>query len=139
MSYNIIFIFFYTEINNYLTFLYDYYYFRYLNFFSKNLTYVITEKSNWNLDDGYPQYLKNNILLNIYPIRTSGVSYYHRLKVILHTMDDEFIGCPNLNFSKGNFIVSIYLNTMLYILYIMCILTIVHGSFPENKLKFFKI
>jgi len=67
--------------------------FRYLNFF--NSTYVVTEKSKWNIDDGYLHYLDKNILVNVVPARTSGVSYYHRLKLFLFLKDEEFVGCPN--------------------------------------------
>lgn len=86
--------------NNKIT--YYFCFFRYMNFFSKNNTFPFVSKSKWNIDDGYP--LKNGILLNILPGRTSGVSYYHRLRMILHTMEDDFISCPN-KFSPDYFLV----------------------------------
>lgn len=89
--------FIYDRYNNLIFF-----YFRYLNFFLKNNSYIFTEKSNWNLDDGYPPNSENNLLVNINPARTSGVSHYHRLRLMINTLDQEFFGCS----SKSNFFVS---------------------------------
>lgn len=75
-----------------------------MDFFSNN-TYIPTIKSNWNLDDGYSLYLNNNVLLNVIPARTGGISYYHRLKLILHTLEDTFFSCPPLT-TEGSFLVS---------------------------------
>lgn len=40
-----------------------------------------------------------------YPARTTGVSYYHRLKLRLHSLRDEFLSCPNRTFTDGFFLV----------------------------------
>lgn len=77
-------------------------YFRYLHFFSKNNSYAITSKTNWNLDDGYQNNNGVHSTLNSSP--TSGVSYYHRLRMMLHTLGDDFIKCPN-NFITNSFLV----------------------------------
>jgi len=74
-----------------------------MDFFPNN-TYKPTEQSNWNLDDGYSLYLNNNVLLNVIPARTGGISYYHRLRLMLHTVDKQFLSCPNFN-KKGSFVV----------------------------------
>lgn len=94
--------------------IYAFWNFRYTNFFSKNITYVDTEKSNWNLDDGYSFYLNHQTIVDVTPSRTSGVSYYHRLRLVLHTLDDDFLSCANLGLGidGGRFMVrnSIYTN-----------------------------
>ncbi|XP_022161246.1 pickpocket protein 28-like [Myzus persicae] len=68
---------------------------RYLNFFLKNNSYIVTEKSNWNLDDGYPPNSENDLLVNINPARTSGVSHYHRLRLTINILDQEFFSCSS--------------------------------------------
>lgn len=73
-------------------------YFRYLDFFSKNNSFIFTERSNWNLDDGYPRNSENDLLVNLNPARTSGVSYYHRLRLMINMLDQEFLRCSSENF-----------------------------------------
>lgn len=79
-------------------------FFRYIEFF--NITYNITEISKWNIDDGYSSYSDDDILVDSFPARTNGVSYYHRLKLFLFSNDDEFVSCPNSRLT-GFFFVSI--------------------------------
>ncbi|KAF0750068.1 pickpocket protein 28-like [Aphis craccivora] len=67
----------------------------YLDFFSKNNSFIFTEKSNWNLDDGYPRNSENDLLVNLNPARTSGVSYYHRLRLMINMLDQEFLKCSS--------------------------------------------
>jgi hypothetical protein len=81
--------------------------FRYSDFFSKNITYVNAGKSNWNLDDGYSFYSKQHTIVDVTPARTSGVSYNHRLRLMLHTSDDDFLSCANLGIEKSRFVVRI--------------------------------
>ncbi|XP_027844875.2 pickpocket protein 28-like [Aphis gossypii] len=71
---------------------------RYLDFFSKNNSFIFTERSNWNLDDGYPRNSENDLLVNINPARTSGVSYYHRFRLMINMLDQEFLSCSSENF-----------------------------------------
>ncbi|KAL4090752.1 hypothetical protein QTP88_025529 [Uroleucon formosanum] len=71
---------------------------RYLNFFLKNNSYIGIERSAWNLDDGYPPSSENDYLVNINPARTSGVSNYHRLRLMINTMDQEFLSCSSGSF-----------------------------------------
>ncbi|XP_060849633.1 pickpocket protein 28-like, partial [Rhopalosiphum padi] len=84
----------------------DEYYQRYSDFFSKNITYVNAGKSNWNLDDGYSFYSKQHTIVDVTPARTSGVSYNHRLRLMLHTSDDDFLSCANLGIEKGRFVIT---------------------------------
>lgn len=65
-----------------------------MDFFSKNNTFLNTQRSYWNLDDGYSFYLGDNILTEVIPPRTGGTSYYHRLRLMLHVLDDQFLKCP---------------------------------------------
>jgi hypothetical protein len=80
---------------------------RYLKFFSKSNSYIDSEKTLWNLDDGYSSYSDTDLLIDVVPSRTSGVSYYHRLRLNLHTNTDEFLRCPQLNLRDGYFSVCI--------------------------------
>lgn len=81
------------------------YYFRYLDFFSTNNTYSLTDKSEWSLDDGYKQTTENNLFLIVNPIRTTGVSYYHRLRVVVHSMEDDFLNCGDIGRASENTLV----------------------------------
>lgn len=76
--------------------------FRYRNFFLKPITFNYTGRSKWNLDYGY----SDDNLLDIYPLRSGGVSYYNRLSLTLNSIDDEFLACPNRGFKDGYFLVS---------------------------------
>lgn len=68
--------------------------------------YVNTERSNWNLEDGYLFYANQPNLMDMIPSRTSGVSYNHRVKLMLHSLEDDFISCANLGIKGGSFLVS---------------------------------
>lgn len=74
-----------------------FYYVRYMDFFSKNNSYMDNNIiSNWNLDDGYSLNSDNGFMhSNNIPFRTGGISYYHRLRLKMHNFDKEFSGCPN--------------------------------------------
>lgn len=76
-----------------------------MNFFSKNATYTVTERTKWNLDDGYSSY-SNDVLLAVNPVRTNGVTYFNSLSFVLKKLKDEFLNCPYHNFIKGYFLVS---------------------------------
>lgn len=76
-----------------------------MNFFSTNNSYSVTDKTDWNLDDGYPQHLTNNLFLIVNPIRTTGVSYYHRLRVVIHSLENEFINCEDNDPESENILV----------------------------------
>lgn len=78
-----------------------------MDFFLTNNTYLNTEKSKWTLDDGYSLLSDKNVLFNIIPARTSGVSYYHRLRLKLHTTENGFSVCPNTKFDEDFFLVRI--------------------------------
>lgn len=65
-----------------------------MDFFSKNYSYINTEKFRWNIEDGYSFLTENDILLNTIPARTGGISYYHRLRLMLHMYDGRFLECP---------------------------------------------
>jgi len=41
------------------------------------------------------------MLIDVTPARTGGISYYHRLRLMLHMFDDQFLGCPNNNIENG--------------------------------------
>ncbi|XP_050060296.1 pickpocket protein 28-like isoform X3 [Aphis gossypii] len=85
----------------------DMYYQRYSDFFSKNITYVDTGKSNWNLENGYSFYTnQHDTIVDVTPARTNGVSYNHRLRLMLHNLDDEFLGCTNLGIGNGRFLIT---------------------------------
>ncbi|CAI6361039.1 unnamed protein product [Macrosiphum euphorbiae] len=79
----------------------------YLNFFSTNNTYLDTEKSKWTLDNGYSLFSDKDVLLSVTPARTSGVSYYHRLRLKLHTTENAFSVCPNNDFNEDFFLIMI--------------------------------
>jgi len=51
--------------------------------------------------------LDRQTIVEVTPSRTSGVSYYHRLRLALHTLDDEFLSCANLglDIDGGRFMV----------------------------------
>jgi len=44
--------------------------------------------------------------MDMIPSRTSGVSYNHRVKLMLHSLEDDFISCANLGIKGGSFLVS---------------------------------
>lgn len=81
-------------------------YFRYTFFFSKHYTNTPTLHSKWTEDHGYNFYSHDNIQLDEIPARTSGISYYHRLVLRLHSFSD-FLGCPDHNYMEGFYIVSL--------------------------------
>lgn len=66
--------------------------------------------SKWNLDDGYSAYSDNdNLLTNherVNPLRMSGVGYYHRFRLMLHSLqNDEVFNCPKIDIGNGSFMV----------------------------------
>jgi len=61
--------------------------------------------SKWTFDDGYSLFSDKNVLFSVTPARTSGVSYYHRFRLKLHTIENEFSVCPNNGFSEDFFLV----------------------------------
>ncbi|XP_029345801.1 pickpocket protein 28-like [Acyrthosiphon pisum] len=63
--------------------------------------------SKWTFDDGYSLFSDKDVLFSITPARTSGVSYYHRLRLKLHTTENEFSACPNNDFNEDFFLVII--------------------------------
>lgn len=65
-------------------------------------TFKYTKNSKWNLDYGY----SDDDILDVYPLRTSGVSYYNRLSLTLKSLDDDFLACPNRGFKDGYFLVN---------------------------------
>lgn len=70
---------------------------------------------NWNLDDGYLLNSNNdNMLMKMIPFRTGGTSYYHRLKLVLHNLNDVFMDCPNRGL-ESSFVVY---NKNIYYLYL---------------------
>lgn len=79
-----------------------YFGFRYSNFFSNAITFNYSKRSEWNLDYGY----SNHNFLDVYPLRSSGVSYYNRLSLKLNAINDEFLECPNRAFKDGNMMVN---------------------------------
>ncbi|XP_025415513.1 pickpocket protein 28-like [Sipha flava] len=101
--------------------LHDEYYQKYLKFFSKSNSYIDSEKTLWNLDDGYSSYSDTDLLIDVVPSRTSGVSYYHRLRLNLHTNTDEFLRCPQLDLRDGYFSIALsnpseFYSTITYLL-----------------------
>jgi hypothetical protein len=54
----------------------------------------------------------------VIPARTSGVTYNHRLKLTLHTLDGDFLSCANLGIEGGSFLVSFVVGIHKYIIYI---------------------
>ncbi|XP_050060299.1 pickpocket protein 28-like [Aphis gossypii] len=82
------------------------YYQRYMEFFSTKITYVNTEKTYWNLEDGYSSYMNQPVLVNVIPARTSGVSYNHRLRLMLQSSDDDFLSCADLGIEGGSFLIT---------------------------------
>jgi len=76
-----------------------------MDFFSTKITYVNTEKSYWNLEDGYSFYVNQPNRIDMIPARTSGVTYNHRIRLMLHALEDDFLSCANLGVSGGSFLV----------------------------------
>jgi len=76
-----------------------------MEFFSTKSTYVNTEKTYWNLEDGYSSYINQPVFVNVIPARTSGVSYNHRLRLMLQSSDDDFLSCADLGIEGGSFLV----------------------------------
>jgi len=72
-----------------------------MNFFFKNYSYIGTEKIRWNVEDGYSFLTDNDMLVDVTPARTGGISYYHRLRLMLHMFDDRFLGCHNSGMEDG--------------------------------------
>lgn len=87
---------------------------RYVDFFSKDYAYVGTEKSNWNLDDGYALYLNDSMPVDVIPFRTGGNSYYHRLRLVMHSLDDKFLSCSNRYLVSGFVVRKKYILCLLY-------------------------
>lgn len=85
-----------------------------MDFFSTKSTYINTEQTYWNLEDGYSYYINQPALVNVIPARTSGVSYNHRLRLMLESSDDDFLSCADLGIEGGSFLVRymIFLNIM---------------------------
>ncbi|KAL5233284.1 hypothetical protein ACI65C_000694 [Semiaphis heraclei] len=65
------------------------------------------QRSKWTLDVGYSLLSDENVLFNIIPARSNGVSYYHRLRLKLHTTENGFSICPNSKFDEDFFLVII--------------------------------
>lgn len=76
-----------------------------MDFFSTKIMYVNTEKTYWNLEDGYSSYTNQPILTHVIPARTSGVSYNHRLRLMLQSSNDDFLSCADLGIEGGSFLV----------------------------------
>lgn len=98
-----------------------------MNFFSTNNTYLDTEKSKWTLDNGYSLFSDKDDLFSVTPARTSGVSYYHRLRLKLHTTENAFSVCPNNDFNEDFFLVC-------YVFYFVSKywVTMINNSFKIN-------
>jgi len=56
------------------------------------------------MDDGYPNDVQGNTLVNVVPARINGVGYNNRFSMILRMYSNDFINCKH-NFNDG-FIVS---------------------------------
>lgn len=69
--------------------------------------YNNTAKSNWNVEDGYSFESNQRDFVDVIPARTSGVSYYHSLRLILHSLYDDYLGCDILGVKGGSFVVRI--------------------------------
>ncbi|KAL4090753.1 hypothetical protein QTP88_025530 [Uroleucon formosanum] len=82
------------------------YYQRYMDFFSTKITYVNTKRSYWNLENGYSFYENQPNLMDVIPFRTSGVSYNHRVKLMLNALENNFLSCANLGVSGGSFLIT---------------------------------
>lgn len=104
-----------------------------MNFFFKNYSYIDTEKIRWNVEDGYSFLTDNDMLVNVTPARTGGTSYYHRLRLMLHTVDEKFLSCPNLK-KESSFVVRneyIFLLTITVVDY--NIIKILNEVIPRNQ------
>lgn len=85
-----------------------------MDFFSKNNSYMDDKISIWNLDNRYSLYSNNdNMLVDVFPFRTGGISYYHRLRLMMHNMDNAFLGCPNHGLKSSFFVRNKILNILL--------------------------
>ncbi|XP_060875934.1 pickpocket protein 11-like [Metopolophium dirhodum] len=60
--------------------------------------FIQPKMTRLGLYDGYPQNSENDLLVNINPARTSGVSRYHRLRLMINTLDQEFLNCSSGSF-----------------------------------------
>lgn len=76
-----------------------------MDFFSKNSTYSNNITSSWNTDDGYSKFRNQSTLGDVWPARTSGVTYYHRLRLVVHSKIGDFLDCP-ISLVDGYFLVS---------------------------------
>lgn len=76
-----------------------------MDFFSTKITYVNTKRSYWNLENGYLFYENQPNLVDVIPFRTSGISYNHRVKLMLNALEDNFLSCANLGVNGGSFLV----------------------------------
>lgn len=63
----------------------------------------------WNMDDGYPNTVREKILLDVVPARIDGVGYNNRLSIMLNFYLNNFKTCGSI-FPHG-FLVS---NTKLF-------------------------
>ncbi|XP_050421985.1 pickpocket protein 28-like [Adelges cooleyi] len=83
----------------------------YKDFFFKNVTYKSKNTSiEWNTDDGYPPDYNDDINDDL-PVRTIGVGYYHRLRMMVHSYPHDFLNCPLMNY---NFFLVLFSNPAEY-------------------------